>query len=160
MDLTTSLPAPEEALADRAHHTMTLRRINVTDLQCTVAKTTLFQQYEFEPSPSPLFANLYTIDSDLVRGYIPTKSLICKGHIQMVFFVSPSLPDQVRPFGAGKTHVLVFSVPITCEISYDIEKRILLDQQVDSETGEVIYIVVFGDKQYTDIIIEQQDEPI
>lgn len=155
--LQTLLPSPEDALEDRTNNTMTLRRITVTALPCKVVQTTLFQQYAGDAFPTPLWADLYTIDDDSVRGYIPTKSLFgCNNHLEMVFFVSPSLPPQVRPFGEGKTHVLVFDVPNECAISYDIEKRILLDQQVNPATGIVYYIVVFGDKQYTDIIIEEQ----
>lgn len=153
MIMDTSLPPPEEILEERERNTMTLRRICVTDMPSTVVQTTLFRKVAGDQEPRPLFAMLYTIDDDLVRGYIPTKSLLYSGVLEMVFFVSPSLPAQVRPFGDGKTHVLMFSVDVTTEVSYDIEKRILLDQQVDASMGEVYYIVVFGDKQYDDIVI-------
>lgn len=160
----SSLPPAEEILEERERNTMKLVRICVTDLPITSVTTTLFVSTE-RIEPFPLTGALYTIDDDRVRGYIPTKSLLMAAdshdqyygdvELEMVFFCSPSLPDQVRPFGTGKTHVLFFRVTPDMVIEYDINLRILIDQQVVSSTGEVYYIVVFGDKQYNDIVITQ-----
>lgn len=164
MDLTTSLPPPEEALEDRIRNTMSIRRVVVTDQPHKMVQTTLSiaWTHQGDRKTIPLESVLYTIDSDDVRGYVPTKSLISFDedqndiNVQMVFFVSPSLPAQVRPFGEGKTHVLLFHVLPYVSVEYDIEKRILIDQQIAD--GQVYYIVVFGDKQYDEIVVKELEK--
>lgn len=155
----SSLPLPEEILVQK---TMSIVRINVTDQPYHMAKTTLFISTQ-RGVRIPLEAPVYVIDDERVRGYIPTKSLIYdydliddthqNPHLEMVFFTSPSLPDQVRPFAGGKTYVMLFRATLDMVLEYDIEQRILIDQQVVSATGDVYYIIVFGHKQYDDIVI-------
>lgn len=158
MTTETSLPCPEQVSEAR---TMFIVRVRVTDLPCRLVETTINRSVD--GGRVPLVCRLYSIDDDRIRGYIPTKSLLVDKPnelfyepadsgpaLEMIFFTSASLPANVRPYGQGKTHVLTAIIDHNTVIDYDIDARILIDQQVHNNL--VMYIFVFGDLQYDSVI--------
>ena len=144
--LTPTILSAEEL---RAAQTMSIVRVAVTDLAIKIAFTTL--NVLRNGIRTQLVCDMYTLDDDRIRGYLPAKSF-CFGpsRIELMFYTSPSLPDAARPFESGNTYVLVYECDVDVTVEYDIEHRILVDQQVSG--SKVIYIIIFGDKQYSSLI--------
>jgi hypothetical protein len=105
----------------------------------------------------PVYALVTIIDSDAVRGYLPTKLFPTNEGVEVLFYTNPKLPDAARPFKQGKTYIALAVVEYNKVIQYDADLRVLIDQFVSLD-GELVYVFVFGDEQYDSIVMRTIEE--
>ncbi len=100
----------------------------------------------------PASVRLYKIDDDRVNGHLPSKVLINQyGEPVLIFYVSSSLPAQLRPFEGQAVYVFLIE-DVNATVEYDGELRVFIDQVVTPRG--ITYIVMFGESQLNEIVLK------
>ena len=114
--------------------------------------TTLNIKSNTDGSTTPVVATLYTIADDIVGEYLPSRVWFSSEYgVTLLYYVSSTLPSQVRPFKNGKSYVLVIPIDdILDVVDYDADLRLLIDQ-VETPSG-ISYVIMFADDVYEKLI--------
>lgn len=135
----------------RAQHTMKMERIIVQNFPFE-KRETLVDIISRSGTSTRAIVNLYNVDDDRTRGYLPSKVWKVDGSTEMVFYCTPSLPAGARPFGEGPMYVFELLVGSQVTVEYDVEARLFVDQVVTP--NGVWYVFVFGEDQLGKIIAQ------
>ena len=147
----SSLPPPEEVYAN-----LCIKIINLPLHRCPSVEgveTTLNITSVLDGTTKPVITTLYTIDDKVVGEYLPSRVWFAgEDGVTLLYYVSPSLPNQVRPFKDGKSYALVIPMDnIMDTVDYNAELRLLIDQ-VETPSG-ISYVLMFADDVYDKIVI-------
>jgi hypothetical protein len=136
---------------------MHMQIINMPLLECAQeydVTTSIVIRNKHTNESRQLTTTLFTIEDETVGQYLPTKVWISPlSGVTLLYYVSASLPDQVRPFKDGKSYALVVPLTVDEVIEYDAEIRLLIDQ-VPTEHG-LTYVFLFADDAYKKLIAWQ-----
>ena len=150
--LQSFLPSYDEV---RSHVNMQI--INLTLEECPQehdVTTSIMIRNKHTGDVNQLTTTLYKIDDRTVGDYLPTKVWISPlNGVTLLYYVSASLPDQVRPFKDGQSYALVVPLTVDEVIEYDAGIRLLIDQ-VPTEHG-LTYVFLFADDAYKQLIAWQ-----
>lgn len=105
----------------------------------------------FDYNGQPVETTIYTLTDEKVAGYLPSKVWWDdkKDDLCLLYYVSPALPDQARPFGTKPVHCFVIDYDHG-DVEYDPMWRVFIDQ-VKTPTGMMI-VVMFNDDLYKQIV--------
>lgn len=155
----SNLPNFEEMVAQ---HTVRIERLRLGDMTSSPRTLKLNTVTAGSSIEQPITVELYELNDDRVRGYLPSKVWYrdpgydvderCYGdHINMVFYTSGAFPDIAKPFGTGKAWMCVVPIDDYTTVTYPVGTRIFIDQiQTPTVT---LYTFVFGEDAYDDIVI-------
>lgn len=149
MTFESSLPSPEEV---RAHNTMRMIRVRLTDLPYENVVTKLDCAFEGIEARMPMLLMLHEVDDHPVRGFLPSKVWWRKedNDLHFLFYVQPNMPAEARPFGTGKSYIGATYIDPTCTVEYEVGLRVFIDQ-VQTDEG-TLYVFMFGENEYDNVV--------
>lgn len=150
----TNLPPIEEVQATQY---MQIVRICLNEYVQEHVTTKLYSVIDGKPAKQ-IETSLIEIDDDRIRGYIPSKIFVVGDSIQLLFYTSPSLPDGARPFGKGKTYVVLYFPRPDEVVEYDVDTRVLVDQLIIRD--RLAYVFLFEEKKYKEMIFEPPTDAV
>ena len=155
------LPSVEEV---REEQTMKIITVSTLGLERERVKTTLTRTNKsLEISSVPIFTTLIRIDDEQVKEYMPSKvwcddSLDIEDmgarNFNILFYVNSTMPKIVRPFKTN-TYFMYFVPERGDIIEYDVNIRLFMDQ-VHTKHAGLIYVVMFGEDEYAQIVDKGQ----
>jgi hypothetical protein len=101
-------------------------------------------------------AMVYRLDDEATRGYLPTKMWYHDGSFRMLYYVSPALPMQARPFKDKPCYMFAIYPKVNEIIEYEASVRVFIDQ-VQNNTIGLGYIFMFGEDDARDILATDWD---
>lgn len=148
MDNQSGLPPVEEVRS-----AISIRVVSVPLSECEVipdVETTI--QVITKDGEKPLVTNVYVITTPEVGQYLPSKVWHDENDgFMMLYYISPSLPAQARPFGKGKAYAIVTPLHHSAVLEYRADVRLLVDQIVTPSGTHHFFI--FGEDSYKDLIV-------
>jgi len=149
-ELKSSLPFEEvkqQMEEEKRLNTMTIKTVSVS--QCKSRRVRL----EMEADGVPLDVALYEIDNEKVLGYLPSKVFWHNDDgLRLLYYVSPALPDQARPFGEKPVYCF-YTMLDNANFTYDANLRVFLDQ-IPTPAGYIL-VCMFNEDQYKHIVREE-----
>lgn len=154
-NLTSNMPSASEAEEVRREQVMRIERVVVTDMPSTRVRLNIDTvTRNGEGVRKPVVCNMWTIDLDRVRGYLPSKVWYDQDRqLHAVFYCSSALPTAVRAFGDGPTYVCAFQINEWTTVEYGVDMRLFIDQ-VQMPGGDTWYVMMFGEKESGMIVSE------
>lgn len=109
-------------------------------------------------SRNPLVATLLHLDDERIKGFMPSKvwadSYQSPQHeLNILYYINTTMPLAVKPF-KDNTYLMYFMPAPGDVIEYDVNVRFFMDQVMVPDLG-MIYVVMFGDESYKDIVIRE-----
>jgi hypothetical protein len=160
------LPGVEQV---RDEQTMKIITVSTSGLKRQFVKTTLeisLPNASPNEPPVPLYAYLVKLDDNRIKEYMPSKvwydpsektGLGTLHNFNILFYVNKTMPQTVRPFKEN-TYVMFF-VPQKGEvIEYNCNIRLFMDQ-VLTEEGEMAFVIMFGEEEYGQIVVNMDKKP-
>lgn len=140
---------------DEERDLQTIKILNLCLSECTSSshETNInIRPSRFAAEATNLTATVFKIEDEAVGGYLPTRVWHDSTQIVLLYYVSKSLPDTVRPFGKV-TYAIVIPMSSTDTIvEYDLSLRVFIDQVI-SPSGEMFYTILFGQEVYDQLIV-------
>lgn len=153
MELKSNMPSAGEAEQMRLEQVMRIELVVVTDGEADVVELNIDTVLgNGAGARKPVVCNMWTIDEDRVRGYLPSK--VWWDHqrrLHAVFYCSSALPAAVRAFGDGPTYVCTVAINEWATVEYSTEMRLFIDQ-VQMPDGGTWYVIMFGENERSKIV--------
>jgi hypothetical protein len=148
-DLTSSLP-PAEYINDQ--QSITISNISLGGFPCRQLLTRFGVTNTDSGTSEPLTVNVYRIDNERTRGYIPSKTWWTSedDDIHLLYYTSPTLPPAARPFGDSPCYAFTRSIQMNESIDYPIDTKVLVDQILIS--GHMHYLFLFAEDQMKHVL--------
>jgi hypothetical protein len=106
-----------------------------------------------EGVPQATYTHVYKIEDPRIDGQLPSKAFFTEdGLLVLTFYCSSSLPNRARPFAGGPVYVMWFDAQFDETFEYDGEVRLFIDQ-IANPNGRLTYVVMFGQDQYSSVVI-------
>lgn len=136
-ELSSFLPPVEPTEVKR----MRIERLHLQSFPMNRCKT----KFTLANKGESIFAQVYKVDNESTRGFIPTKVWSEDGQFHFLYYVSEFLPKAARPFGDDPCYVFCVYTKNGDVIEYDADIRIFIDQ-IQTPIG-MAYVFIFGETE-------------
>lgn len=131
---------------------MRIYRVALNSFESQVRETSIDMVNDETGMASTVVASVYKVDDLTINGFMPSK-VWYDGGFQLLYYVSPSLPDRARPFGYDPCYVFSVCVPDGESIVYDWNISLFIDQIMTS--NGMLYLFICSEAELPKILRTQ-----